>query len=68
MTQHEKEKNNAINTIQSLYPIDSEFSDTRATGQKLLLEAIEDTGMDINELPLVVLNRYAQLCRNEHGC
>jgi hypothetical protein len=46
--------------IEQLWPPDSEYTETRKIGQQLLLKAIEDNNW--RELPLSVLERYAELC------
>lgn len=51
----------AIQTIEDLYPADSDYTETRALGQELLDQAKQDVGIWRNE-PDAVLIRYAQLC------
>jgi hypothetical protein len=62
-----RQRDNAIRTIEVLYPADSEFSATRATGRSLLQEAAEKTGHTWRDLPDAVLLEYARLCEALHS-
>lgn len=55
---------NLISTINSLYPIDSGYSDTNEIGEQLLLQAIRQIGW--RTLPVEILDEYARLCINEN--
>jgi hypothetical protein len=56
-------KKQAISYIESLFPIDSEYSNTNAVGKLLLFEAIENVGW--RKLSDEILVEYAQLCIDE---
>lgn len=54
-------RNEAINTINSLYPADSEYIKTAEIGQMLLLQAKNEINGWKNESDEVLI-RYAELC------
>lgn len=56
------DKKEAIDTISELYPIDSQYLDTKEIGKKLLIESIEEVEFDWRELPDSVLIRLAYKC------
>ena len=58
-------RDDAITHIERLYPADSQYSDTAATGQALMKKAIEECG-GWRELPEAILARYAELCIDLH--
>lgn len=64
-------KKQAIDTISSLYPSDSEFSSVNDIGKEFMLESMEEVGFNWRELPQAVLVRWAEKCeireRNENG-
>ena len=51
----------AINHIENLFPVDSEYESTSKTGQRLLDQAKRDAANWRHE-PTEVLVRYAELC------
>ncbi len=55
----------AISTIEALYPIDSEYLDTNAIAEKLILQAIGEN--DWRKLPDEILFRYAELCQMQEN-
>jgi hypothetical protein len=55
-------KDEAINHINQLYPIDSQFTDTNEVGKQLMVEAMEEVGFDWRTLPEPVLIRWAEKC------
>ncbi len=59
-----------VSTIEGLYPIDSEYDDTKEVGEMLLTEAIQDVFFDWRDLPQEVLVKYAELCidRDNSNC
>jgi len=56
-------KNDAINTIDALHPIDSRFSSTNKIGEKILIEAIKK--FNWRDLPDGILHMYSALCLEE---
>lgn len=54
--------NKLIQTIESLYPADSGYSDTAEKGRKMLLEAIYNNW---RSLPTEILQDYANACIRE---
>lgn len=56
---------NDIQIIESLYPIDSDFSNTNAIGETLLMEAIRRH--DWRKLPAEILQEYRTLCEYQHN-
>ena len=56
-------KQNYINTIEALFPIDSQWYNTSEVGKRLLLEAIQET--DWRNLPEEVLRLWAIKCQWE---
>jgi hypothetical protein len=52
----------AIDTISSLYPTDSEFSSVNDIGMELMFESMNEAGFNWRELPLNVLVIYAEKC------
>jgi hypothetical protein len=58
------DRNEAINTIEALYPADSDYPDSRETG-KMLLEQAESEVNGWRTKPTEVLIRYAELCMAE---
>lgn len=57
-----KTREELIQTIDSLYPADAPYTDTAETGEILLLKAIKQQWRN---LPIDILNTYAQLCIEE---
>lgn len=55
----------AIRVIADLFPADSEYPRTAEIGRNLLQQAQEEVKQDWRNLPLGVLLRYADLCREE---
>lgn len=56
-------KENIINKIKDLYPVDSVFNETKVVGQFLLGKAIEKVGWQ--KLPNEFLAQYLIECANE---
>jgi hypothetical protein len=56
-------KENLIQTIQSLFPADSTFQETAEIGQQLLLKALF---INWRSLPDEVLKTYSELCQQEN--
>ena len=56
----------AIDIIECLYPVDADFPDTRETGKQLLEQAKLDTEKWRN-LPDAVILRYAYLCQKKES-
>ena len=57
----------AISTIEALYPIDSQYADTNEIGERLLAQAkreVEDWRTTLSD---AVLIRYADLCQQEEA-
>ena len=54
----------AINIIEQSYPADSQLITIAITGQRLLTQARHEA-MDWRDQPEPVLQRYAELCREE---
>ncbi len=54
----------AIAIIESLYPIDSQYQETNAVGERLLAQAKRECE-DWRNLPDATLLRYADLCQQE---
>ena len=48
--------------IDFLYPPDSEHADTRAEGERIMLEAMRESGFDWRTLPVEVRARMASKC------
>ena len=59
----------AIQTIASLYPPDSQYGDTAAKGRELLKQAKDNTHYsdDWRDLPKPVLVEFARLCEAEEN-
>jgi len=57
-----KTKQELIDIIEGLYPVDSACPEVNDVGKHLLLQAMEEVGFNWRELPKKVLNRYAFLC------
>lgn len=57
-------RNEAIKTIETLYPADSQYGDTAEFGRQLLAQAKREVNGWRTE-PTEVLIRYAHLCINE---
>jgi hypothetical protein len=55
------DRQKAIETIELLYPADSQYPDSAQIGKGLLLQAQDEVNNWRNE-PTPVLIRYAQLC------
>jgi len=53
----------AIATIEALYPVDSQYSETNEIGRKLLQQAKEEVDNWRNESSEVLI-RYAELCQD----
>lgn len=53
-----------IRTIEALYPIDSEYPETNAIGEKLLAQAKKECE-NWRNLPDNILQRYMELCIDE---
>ena len=60
-------RDQAIRTIESLYPADSEYPDTAEVGERLLAQAKREVEGWRTE-PDAVLVRYAELCKRAEGC
>lgn len=63
------DRDEAINTIEALYPTDCEFANTNEVGRNLLAEAqrlVRKTPTWRDE-PTEVLIKYAELCREYEG-
>jgi len=58
------DRQQAISTIEALYPIDSQYEGTNATGERLLAQAKRECE-DWRNLPDDILFRYADLCQQE---
>jgi len=58
------DRQQAISTIEALYPIDSEYEDTNVIGERLLAQAKREYD-NWRNLPDAVLFRYAELCQRE---
>ena len=58
------DRQKAIDTIEALYPIDSQYEGTNATGERLLAQAKRECD-DWRNLPDAILFRYADLCQQE---
>ncbi len=56
------DRQQAIDIISGLYPVDSDHPDTRSIGRQLLQQAKEETDGWRNE-SVGVLIRYAELCQ-----
>jgi len=57
----------AINHIDNLFPIDSDYPTTSAIGERLLAQAKMETQDWRYVLPDTTLIRYAELCIDEHN-
>jgi len=57
----------AINHIDNLFPIDSDYPKTNAIGERLLKQAKLETQNWRDILPDATLIRYAELCIDEHN-
>ena len=57
-------RENAIETIEYLYPADSDYPDTRKIGIQLLEQAKRDAD-NWRNLPDATLIRYAELCQQK---
>lgn len=55
-------RDEAIQTIEGLYPADSEYDDTAAIGEVLLRQARFGRAHDWRNEPTDILVRYAELC------
>lgn len=53
-------KDQIIQGIENLYPIDSDFQKTNEIGEKLLMQAIKYS--DWRSLPIDILREYLTLC------
>ncbi len=58
------DRQQAISTIEALYPIDSQYKETTAIGERLLAQAKRECE-DWRNLPDAILLRYANLCEQE---
>lgn len=56
----------AINTINLLYPPDSQYPATRVVGRSLLQAAQENVAFSWEEYPEEVLVEFARLCEVHH--
>ncbi len=56
-------KQNFIETVESLFPIDSKFMVTSEIGKRLLMEAIEESNW--RDLPREILSLYAAKCERK---
>lgn len=54
----------AIDLIAALYPVDSQYAATNAVGERLLAQAKRETE-NWRNLPDAILFRYAELCQQE---
>lgn len=57
----------AIGNIQSLYPADSDYEDTKDIGEMLLNQAKFETNASWRDLPDKTLIRFAELCIEYHN-
>jgi hypothetical protein len=55
-------KKEAIDSINGLYPIDSNFPDTNEVGEQFMLEAMDELGFNWRDLPENILVRWAEKC------
>jgi hypothetical protein len=55
------QREQAISTIEALYPVDSQYPDTAKIGKELLLRAVLEFS-DWRKLPDEILIRYASIC------
>jgi len=55
-------KEEIIDDISSLYPIDCQYDDTNRIGKRLLLEAFENVNFNWRDLPYEILYEYRRLC------
>lgn len=60
------DRQQAIDTIEGLYPTDSQYSETTTIGKRLLQQAKGELNNWRNE-PTEVLIRYAELCIAEEN-
>jgi hypothetical protein len=58
-------KDQIIQGIESLYPIDAQFEDTAKVGEILLMSAFRVSGFNWRDLPENVLSVYLSLCKKE---
>ncbi len=58
------DRQKAIDTIEALYPIDSQYEETNKVGERLLAQAKRECE-DWRNLPDAILFRYADLCQQE---
>lgn len=58
------DRDRAIQIINALYPVGSEYPDTNAIGEELLAQAKREvrSGLTWQDEPTPVLIRYAELC------
>lgn len=56
------DRQEAIQTIESTFPIDSKYDQINDIGKELLFEAIDASEFDWTELPQDVLISYAEKC------
>ncbi len=62
-------REDAIQTIETLYPADSQFPEVAENGRQLLAQAEEIAGMDWRDASDKVIFTYASLClEKESGC
>lgn len=60
------DRDQAISTIESLYPVDSQYEVTNRIGERLLAQAKRECD-DWRNLPDNILFRYAELCQREEN-
>jgi len=53
-------KEDIINDIDALYPIDCQYEDTNKIGKLLIIKAIENVKFNWRDLPIEVLQEYRQ--------
>ena len=58
------DRQQAINIIEGLYPVDSQYSETNTIGERLLSQAKRECE-NWRTLPDAILFRYADLCQQE---
>ena len=58
------DRKQAISTIEALFPVDSQYEETNAIGERLLNQAKRECE-NWRNLPDAILFRYADLCEQE---
>jgi hypothetical protein len=60
------DRKQAISTIEALFPVDSDYPDTREVGERFLEQAKRECE-NWRNLPDNILFRYADLCQQEEN-